>query len=616
MSNTKKLFEEFPQVTTEQWEAVIQKDLKGADYDKKLVWKTAEGFSVRPYYRAEDLNSIAWNNVEPNQFPYVRGNKTKGNEWLICQDINVTDCKAANEKALDAISRGANAITFRLEYDKLYTDLELSALLNGINTKEVELSFYNNKYHLPLLEQLSRIPDLRGSLNYDPLTRYIRRGTWFIAENTDMELAYILTKADMPGFQTIGINAHVFTNAGATIAQEMAFALAIGAEYLDKLTDTDLNIDAILPKMRFNVAVGQNYFMEMAKMRAYRVLWANIAKAYGAKEENAKMLIHAFNAQINMSLYDSYVNMLRTTTGSMSAILGGVHSFSVTPFDMVYEPTTEFAERIARNQQLILKEESHFDKVADPAAGSYYIENLTDSLVKAAWALFLQIQEEGGYLAALRNGTIQKMVKESATKRLNNVATRREIILGTNQFPNFTETMKSNPEAWVFEANCRRDENAEIDTIVTYRVAQQFEQLRYATDVYSQSNKRPVVWMLTYGNLAMLKARANFASNFFACAGFEVVDNAGFKTVEDGIAAAKEVKPEIVVICSSDEEYGEGNALKIYEALKDQAIVVLAGNPEGTADVLKAAGMEYFIHVKSNVLETLQDFQKKLGITK
>lgn len=614
MSNQKKLFEEFPPVTTEQWEAVIEKDLKGADYNKKLVWKTAEGFQVKPYYRAEDLKDIAWTDVKPGEFPYIRGNKSEGNSWLICEDIVVKDYQTANKKALNAIERGADAVSFRLEYDKPYDAVEISGVLNGIDAEKVEINFYNNKYHLALLEMMSKIPGVHGSLNYDPLTRYIRRGTWFVTENTDMELAYILAKAEIPNVQTIGVNAHVFTNAGATITQEMGIALAIGAEYVDQLLAKGLTIDEIAPKIRFNVAVGQNYFMEMAKMRAYRMLWAEILKAYGAKEENCKMHIHAFNALINMSLYDPYVNMLRTTTGTMSAVLGGVDSFSTTPFDATFEETTEFAERIARNQQLILKEESHFDKVADPAAGSYYIENLTKSLENAAWNIFLQIQDEGGYLKAVRNGSIQKIVKESADKRFNNVATRREIILGTNQYPNFTETMKYNPAEWVFKADCKRDENAEVDTIVTFRVSQQFDIMRYATDVYAKDHKRPTAWMFTYGNLAMLKARSNFASNFFACAGFEVVDNAGFKTLDAGIEAARQAKPEIIVICSSDEEYGNGNALRIFNELKNDAIIVLAGNPEGTADILKEAGMEYFIHVKSNVLETLQSFQKKLGI--
>lgn len=616
MNNQKKLFEEFPPVTTEQWEAVIEKDLKGADYNKKLIWKTAEGFQVRPYYRAENLKDIPWLDTKPGEFPYIRGNKKQGNDWLVCEDIVVGDYHEANKKALDALNRGANALSFRLEYDKAYDAVEISGLLNGIYAEMIEINFYNNKYHLPLLEMMSKIPGIRGSLNYDPLTRYIRRGTWFVSENTDMELAAILSKAEIPGVHTIGVNAHVFTNAGATISQEMGIALAVGVEYIDQLLAKGMTINEIIPKIRFNVAVGQNYFMEIAKMRAYRMLWAEILKAYGAEEENCQMRIHAFNALINMSLYDPYVNMLRTTTGTMSAILGGVDSFSVTPFDATFEEATEFAGRIARNQQLILKEESHFDKVADPAAGSYYIENLTQSLAVAAWDLFLQIQEEGGYLASMRKGTIQNIVKESAAKRFSNVATRRETILGTNQFPNFTETMKFNPAEWVFKPSCKREANAEVETIDTFRVAQQFDAMRYATDVYAKDHKRPTAWMFTYGNLAMRKARANFASNFFACAGFEVVDNPGFKTLEEGIAAAREVKPEILVICSSDEEYGEGNALQIFEALKNDTIVVLAGNPEGTADILKEAGLEYFIHVKSNVLETLQSFQKRLGITK
>lgn len=614
MGTRNKLFEEFPSVSTEQWEAVIEKDLKGADYNKKLVWKTAEGFNIKPYYRAEDLEALPLVDSKPGAFPYLRGTKKEGNDWVICQDVKVTDLKEANRRALEAISRGATAVNFRLEYEKPYTAIEISTLLNGIDEKKIEINFTNNKYHLPLLELTSKIPNVKGSINYDPFTRYLRRGTWFISEATDLELAYIMVRAEMPNFRTLSVNSHILTNAGATIGQELGVAMAIGAEYLDKLSDRGIIADEVAAKIRFNVAVGQNYFMELAKMRAYRLLWANILKAFGAKEENAKAYIHGTNATINLSLYDSYVNLLRTTTGTMSAVLGGVDSFSVVPFDLPYEDSTDFSDRIARNQQLILKEEAHFDKVADPAAGSYYLENLTDSLAKAAWDIFLQIQEEGGYLASVRKGTIQRLIKESATKKFGNIATRRETILGTNQYPNFTEKMNFNPAPWVFEADDRREEKAEVETIVTFRAAQQFEKMRYATDVYSASHQRPRAWMLTYGNLAMLKARSQFASNFFACAGFEVIDNAGFKTIDDGIAAAKALKPEIVVICSSDEEYGEGNALKIYEALKDETIVVLAGNPVGTADELKAAGMQHFIHVKSNVLETLQEFQKQLGI--
>lgn len=229
MEEKKKLFEEFPPVSTEQWEAVIEKDLKGADYNKKLVWKTAEGFPVRPYYRAEDLQHITWMGVMPNQFPFVRGNRSQENNWLIRQDIVVKNVNEANRQAIDAISRGCNSIGFKLEYDKVYDAIEISTLLNGIDQKQVEINLFNNKYHLPLLEMMSKVPEVKGSLNYDPLTRYLRRGTWYVSEATDMELAYIMVKAEMPGFQTIGVNSHILTNAGATIVQEMACALSIGA---------------------------------------------------------------------------------------------------------------------------------------------------------------------------------------------------------------------------------------------------------------------------------------------------------------------------------------------------------------------------------------------------
>jgi len=325
--------------------------------------------------------------------------------------------------------------------------------------------------------------------------------------------------------------------------------------------------------------------------------------------------MHLTNATYNLSVYDPYVNMLRTTTSSMSAILGGADSLTVQPFDVPFETPTAFAERIARNQQLIIKEESYFYKVADPAAGSYYVESLTDSLIKAAWELFLEIQEKGGYLAAVKTGFIQQQIKEAAQKRDMQIATRREVILGTNQYPNTSEQLKQDFHPEIFEADDRRSESALVETIVNYRGPQAFERLRYQTDLFSRQNKRPKVWMLTYGNLAMSKARAGFASNFYGCAGYEIQDNAGFASIEKGIEAAKDSGAEIIVLCSSDEEYTD-TALKAFEALHPNQIVVIAGYPMPLANELKAAGMEHFIHVKSNLLETLKQFQQLLGIEK
>ncbi|MBK9292082.1 MAG: methylmalonyl-CoA mutase small subunit [Bacteroidetes bacterium] len=619
-----KLFAEFPPVSTEEWEVQIIKDLKGADYEKKLVWKTAEGFSVRPYYRMEHLNEVPWRHNLPGSFPFVRGNKPAGNDWLVREDIVVDDIATANEKALALLMKGVDALGFRLDCKRSYTIDDIEALLKNIRVDIAEVNFSNSPDQLSLvrfMDQLvrkyNRLPEkVRGSVEYDPLGRFSRRGKWYDNEEADFSLAYELAKAAerLPAFRVLSVNGRLFANAGATITQEMAFTLSMAAEYLTRLTDKGLFIGQVAPKMKFNLAVGSNYFMEMAKIRAYRLLWAHLVNAYGLNDAmNGRMFIHAENSTWNFTVYDPYVNMLRTTTGTMSAVLAGVDSFRVLPFNEVFEPTTEFSERIARNQQLVLREESYLDKVADPAAGSFYLDKLTDTLAEEAWNRFLQIQDEGGYVEAMRKNVIQQMLADTARKRRDNAANRKEILLGVNQYPNFTERITKPLDPAIFAPTDQAAADAEISTIKTWRGAQEFEALRYQTDMYSLAHKRPVAWMFTFGNLAMRRARSTFACNFFACAGYEVVDNNGFASIDEGIAAARNEKPEIVVICSSDEEYAT-IALPIFEALKNETIVVLAGYPAELTETLKAAGFENFIHVRSNVLETLKGFQQKLGI--
>jgi len=344
------------------------------------------------------------------------------------------------------------------------------------------------------------------------------------------------------------------------------------------------------------------------------MLWAQIVKAYEPKCEcGCKMKVHAETGSWNKTFYDPYVNMLRTQTEAMSAALGGADSITVLPFNAIYEESTTFSDRIARNQQLLLKEESSFDKIVDPGAGSYYIEELTASIADEAWKLFLEIQDKGGFLAAAKEGFIQGKVKEMAQKRDMNIATRRENLLGINQFPNFTERLEK-PELAdaALEACDMTAEDAEIETIKPYRGAQAFEKIRVATDKYSKDNKRPLAFMLTTGNLAMRKARAQFACNFFAVAGYEVKDNNGFATVEEGVKAAKEAGADIVVICSSDDEYAEF-APAAFTAMNGEGIFVVAGSP-ACMDELKSKGIETFIHVKSNLLADLTSYQTKLGI--
>ena len=612
-----KLFSDFPGVSTEAWKEKITADLKGADFEKKLVWKTNEGFKVKPFYRQEDLEGLKTTEGLPGQFPYVRGIKKDDNTWLVRQDIQVECPKEANAKALDILNKGIDSLGFKVNAKDLNAEY-IETLLNGICAECVELNFSTCQGHTVELAKLLveyfqkkgyDLAQLQGSVNYDPMGKMMAKGkdlSNFAA--TAKELVDVL--APLPKYRCICVNAVELNNAGSYISQELGYALAWGNEYLNKLIEAGVPATSAAKRIKFNFGISSNYFLEIAKFRAGRMLWANIVNEYKPECECAcKMIAHAETSTFNLTLFDAHVNLLRTQTETMSAALAGVNSITVTPFDKTYKTPDDFSERIARNQQLLLKEECHFNKVVDPAAGSYFIENLTVSIAKQAWDLFLNVEEEGGMLEAVKAGKVQEAVNASNKARHDAVSKRKEVLLGTNQFPNFNEKAgEKNP----VEAQCCCSGNScekPIATLNFNRAASEFETLRLQTE---RSGKRPKAFMLTIGNLAMRQARAQFSCNFLACAGYEVIDNLGFPTVEEGVEAAMKAGADIVVICSSDDEYAE-YAVPAFKALNGRAMFIVAGAPACMED-LKAAGIENFIHVRVNVLETLKEYNAKLGI--
>lgn len=611
-----KLFSEFPPVSTDEWMAKITADLKGAPFEKKLIWKTNEGFEVRPFYRKEDIESLKTTTSLPGEFPFVRGTKNN-NDWKVRQDIEVQDFAVANKKALDLLNKGVTSLGFSFKKDKITAE-NIALLLSGIVPEAVELNFRTclsgATKLLGLLTSCLKAAgaDLNkcyGSVNYDVFKNPLLKG--YKAEDWTGEAIEVLNAAsELPQFSVLAVNAMLLNNSGAYISQELGYALAWGNDLLAKLTEKGLSADEVAKRIKFNFGVSSNYFMEIAKFRAARWLWAQIVAQYNPTCDcSAKMKAHAITSKWNMTIYDAHVNLLRTQTEAMSAAIGGVDSITVLPFDDVYQHPDDFSERIARNQQLLLKEECHFDKVADPAAGSYYVEVLTSSLADVAWKLFLEVEEAGGFTALADKGEIQNAVNASAAARQKAVATRREVLLGTNQFPNFTEVAgdKIKKDGCGCGCGCR-DEKA-IPTLNSSRGASEFEALRLATE---KSGNTPKVFMLTIGNLAMRLARSQFSSNFFGCAGYKVIDNLGFETVEAGVEAAVKAGANIVVLCSSDDEYAEF-APAAYKALNGRAEFVVAGAPE-CMEELKAQGITQFINVRSNVLETLKAFNTKLGI--
>ncbi len=614
--DTKKLFPEFPPVTTQEWEETINKDLKGADYDKKLVWNTIEGFKVKPYYRSEDLDSLSYLNVNPDAFPFVRGSKKDNNNWDIRQDIDTENVKEANRIALDAVAKGANAIGFSAKSANCAEDIK--ALVNGLDLIQVKIHFIGGKSYLQILrwfldvlkEQGIDSKLVAGSFNFDPFAYVLKHGEFWGSEDVNYEEAVAIIKLvndQLPKFRAMTINGNLFHNAGSSLVQELAFALAEANEYTANLTDRGLKPEEATTNMVFSFAVGGNYFMEIAKLRAARLLWAKIVEQYKPMCTCAyNMFIHTTTSMWNKSIYDPYVNMLRTTTESMSAAIAGADSISVLPFDASYKQADDFSNRIARNQQILLKEESYLGKIVDPAAGSYYIENLTNSIAAHAWELFKQIEAKGGFAAAIKSGFIQAEIEKTAQQRDMEIATRKTTVLGTNQYPNLLENMASK-----IEPKAKGSEVTGIKTLRIYRGSEAFEELRLAVE---KSAKRPKVFLLTYGNLAMRKARAGFATNFFGVAGYELIDNPGFKTAEEGIQAALTSKADVVVLCSSDEEYTD-LVNPVCQALKGKVKnITLAGYPTEQIEAFKAAGVNEFIHVKTNVLESLKAYHKILGI--
>ncbi len=615
MANLKeKLFTDFPATSTEEWMAKIIADLKGADFEKKMVWKTTEGFKVNPFYRNENLEGMKTPDALPGEFPYVRGTK-KDNDWFVRQDIVVKDAKAANAKALDILNKGITSLGFVIDSEDV-TTANIATLLNGVVVEAIELNFVTcNKKTATLLNLLTEyfqskgadLSKVQGSVNYDPFKSILKKG----ADNSEWvaQAKEILAASEaLPKFRVLNVNANKFSNAGAYIYQELGYALADGNEILAKLTEAGLDASAVAKKIKFNFGVGTNYFIEIAKFRAARWLWAEIVSAYGADQEAAKINSHAETTTFNVTVFDAHVNLLRTQTEAMSATIANVDSLTVLPFDIAYKETDEFAERIARNQQLLLKEECHFDRNTDVSAGSYYIENLTASIADQAWKLFLETDEKGFY-EALKAGDVQKAIKASADARLGAVANRREILLGTNQYPNFTEKAGDKIVLDLESTEGCHCQKGELLSLPSTRLATEFEKLRLATE----KSGAPKVFMLTIGNLAMRLARSQFSSNFFGCAGYKIIDNLGFETVKEGIEAAIEKQADIIVLCSSDDEYAAfaPEAYKLAE--ENHKFFVVAGAP-ACMDELKAQGIEHFINVKSNVLETLRIFNAKLGI--
>ena len=657
------LFEEFPPVSTDDWEAKIQDDLGPSAIDEVLRWESLEGVSLLGNLRREDLEATEHVDPEAGTPPLVNSDAVPANDWDICQPIAHPDPEEANRLARGAVRKGADALALvrpaAPEHATggilIETIDDLRTVLAGLPLSEIALHLENGPSGAILLGAVQEIAEeenvadtLQGSVSYDPVAALAAGSVRDVSVAFD--LADDLVTAAPPTIRPLSVDLRPYHDAGASAVQELAFGLGALSDTLHNLSDRGHSVRTLPLRLHFLTSVSTSYFVEIAKHRALRLLVPQVVEAYATDTDEddhvapGDLKVQAETSRRTETVYDPYVNMLRGTTEGMAAVIGGCDVLRVRPYDAALRPQDTFGSRIARNVQLILREEAHMDAVADPGAGSYYLEAATDQLARRAWSKFQRLEAEGGLLSGLREGRVQERIREVREDRREQVNSRRRVLVGTNHYPNLNETRRddltSTPsldreesEASVGEVSVGAFRDAlqgpsemsellaelsegpaDIEPLRGERIANDIETLRLRTERYAtETGHVPTVFLAPLGSPKMRSARANFARNVFGVVGFEVDKPLKFETPAAAAMAAAEADAVIVVLCSADEEYSEF-APALRSALDDQGLsplLVVAGAPGRiNADV----PADDFIHRGNLLLEKLEAFQESLGI--
>ena len=704
------LTDDFQQHTYEQWCDTVESQLKGAPF-AKLIKKTIEGIDISPMYFQKDLDKLPLKNAFPGFSPYVRGVSPTGaacRSWLVAQEIVYPDPFVTNEALKKDLQRGQTAINIPLDWASknaldpdqesvvgvgagglsvtTYDDWKMA--LNGLSIDQIPLMIQGGDSGIAITAMLMayakscnyQISNLQGWIGIDPLGMLAQTG----ALTTSLPVIYDemaeLTRwahQNAPQLKTISISGVPYHNSGGTAVCETSMMISTAVEYIKAMLSRGLPIDDICQSMVFQLAIGSDFFMEIAKLRAARLVWEKIVTAFGGNEQSRKMAAHARTSSYNKTQTDPYVNMLRVTTEAFSAISGGCDSLHVEPFDALLGLPTAFSRRIARNVQIVLRDESHFKHPVDPAGGSWYVENLTAQLAKKIWEYFQTIEKNGGMLASLESEQIQNHLKAKAEERLKNISSRKTVFVGTNKYPNLTEkkphvnvpdmkavaksrlikvgqfkkarqtddlieslenfqsVRKQKDSGWFDDAiqaaalgaslaeitramRQKSEPSVQVKPLHLHRLAEPFEKLRYRTQEYAKkTGNTPKIFLANMGPIPQHKPRADFSTSFFQLAAFVILENKGFQSIDDAVSAFKDSNARIVVICSTDMTYPDlvpELAQKI-KSISTDNIVIVAGYPKDYIDAFKKAGVDDFIHLKSNALSFLENLQQQMGVT-
>jgi len=691
-------FEEFEKSNYEIWKIAAEKSLKGADFDKSLLTKTYEGITLKPIYTLEDFLSIQSKIEEfPGYKSYERHSNIDGyigRTWYINQYINYPIPKFFNQALLHEIENGQDAIN--LNFDKaatLYEDFEVDDLSNidliAVDLEDIEQALKDidlKKIYVNLNNGIATFPafigclayckknnielkELQYSINFDYISDFIKEGNLKISLKSYNDLIYYLAKWHISNnlkVKLIQIDTTVFHNAGANIIQEIAAGLSIGVYLINQLLLRGLEIEQIIELFTFKTPIGVNYFAEIAKLKAIRILWSQILEEYKCRKQSP-LMIYAETSQRDSTYYDVNVNLLRSTTEVFSAIVGGANFITVRNYDELHSLPSEFSLRIARNTQNVLKYEAHLTDTIDPAGGSWYLENLTYQFAEEIWKEFSKIESNGGIIEVLKQGTLQNDINLIAEQRIKNAATRKDVIIGTNKYANLKDKQIVNKldfnyndiKEFIYNKIKKLEqrnteeidellnsfENAfsnndfsaidfginailkgatlselnnsiptEIDEIVINplllkRPAEQYEKLREFSNNYQNLyNYLPTINYLCFGKLKEYKARLDFSTDFFNVGGFDnnIIEN--LNLIQINLSEIK-LKSNIVIICSTDENYQEIIPHIVPELKNRNLYVVLAGMPKDKSEEYKNLGVDLFIHIKANLVDCIKEVQ-------
>ncbi len=691
MSTTPLTLSEFPSNNFQDWRQAAEESLKGAPFEKKLVTRTHEGIDLQPIYTPENSESIpeAW----PGLAPYLRGTNAGGpriKPWLIAQEFATGDPADFNRQIRADLARGQTSINLVLDHSTRLllnpgeekncgTDLrglslfrlsDLESALEGIDLSKFPLLCFAGSSAIPLLGQLSALAEksgvplssLQGSILADPLTEWAGEGSLPISlEDAATDMTESIQWAIETGcpLRLVGVQASIWGDCGATAVEELAFATATGAEYLRTLTTAGISVSQATDRFAFSFALGSQIFMQIAKIRAARLLWWKVTSAFGAE---GKMWIHARSSTFNKSALDPHTNLLRSTAEAFAGGVSGVDSMHVSAFDEPIRLPDTTSRRHARNAQVILLEECGLGDLADASGGSWYVETLTLQLAELAWKKFQEIEAKGGMASALREGIPQAACAASAKKKLSASATRRDGYIGVNLFPDTSEVpldpkpaeqnafrtdrtqeaaklqksasalTEMHPKvqeiaaAWksgataasIRKAIKRNGEAAPAIAKLQLRNASEaFEELRSNARAYSAANGTPPkIWLANFGPPKQHKLRADFCLGFLSPGGFSVLQGPGAKTPAEAAEAAAKSGALATIVCSSDDTYPEivPAFIEALRATGSTMPVILAGFPQDHIESLTKAGVQHFVHMRVNCLEFNHQLQTQFGI--